>query len=101
MSRDSYSNPRNHHIVCACASDEHTLRLMHFKGDPEKADDLDEVYWSVYLNPFPWYKRLWIAMRYVLGHRSKFGSWDSGPMMDADAVHQLREFLRDVDTTRL
>ena len=63
MSRDSYSNPRNHHIVCACASDEHTLRLMHFKGDPEKADDLDEVYWSVYLNPFPWYKRLWIAMR--------------------------------------
>ena len=101
MSQDSYNNPRNHHIVCACASDEHTLRLMHFKGDPEKADDFDEVYWSVYLNPFPWYKRLWGALRYVFGHRSKFGCWDSGPTMDADAIEQLRAFLADVDTKRL
>ena len=101
MSQDSYNNPRNHHIVCACASDEHTLRLMHFKGDPEKVDDFDEVYWSVYLNPFPWYKRLWGALRYVFGHRSMYGSWDSGPMMDSHAIERLRAFLEDVDTKRL
>ena len=101
MKQDYYNDPRNHHAICACNSDEHTLRLMHFKADPEEGDDFDEVYWSVYLNPYPWYKRLWVALRYLFGHRSKFGSWDSGPMMDADAVEQLRVFLTDVDTTRL
>ena len=101
MKQDYYKDPRTHHVICACNSDEHTLRLMHFKADPEGGDDFDEVYWSVYLNPYPWYKRLWVALRYLFGHRSKFGSWDSGPMMDADAVEQLRVFLTDVDTTRL
>ena len=101
MSQDSYNNPRNHHVVCACNSDERTLRLIHFKADPKLGADIDEIYWSVYPNPFPWYKRLWIAMRYVLSHRSKFGSWDSGPTMDADAIEQLRAFLADVDTKRL
>ena len=101
MKQDYYNDPRNHHVICACNSDEHTLRLMHFKADPEEGDDFDEVYWSVYLNPYPWYKRLWVALRYLFGHRSKFGGWDSGPMMDADAVEQLRVFLTDVDTTRL
>ena len=80
MSQDSYNNPRNHHIVCACTSDEHTLRLMHFKADPEKGDDFDEVYWSVYLNPYPWYKRLWVALRYLFGHRSKFDSLAKRPV---------------------
>ena len=70
-------------------------------GDPEKADDFDEVYWSVYLNPFPWYKRLWGALRYVFGHRSMYDSWDSGPMMDSHAIERLRAFLEDVDTKRL
>ena len=100
MRQDGYDDPRNHHIICACYSDEHTLRLMHFKADPER-ENSDEVYWSVYLNPYPWYKRLWVAVRYVFGYRSKFGSWDSGPMMDSGAVERLRTFLAGVDTRRL
>ena len=100
MRQDGYDDPRNHHIICACYSDEHTLRLTHFKADPER-DSSDEVYWSVYLNPYPWYKRLWVAVRYVFGYRSKFGSWDSGPMMGSGAVERLRTFLAGVDTRRL
>ena len=98
MKQNNYDNPRNHHVICACTSDEHTLRLTHFKADPDRADDFDEVYWSVYLNPRSWYKRPWVAVRYVLGYRSKFGDFDSGPMMDSDAINQLRVFLSDVET---
>ena len=39
MRQDYYNNPRNYHVICACSSDEHTLRLIHFKADPEKRDD--------------------------------------------------------------
>ena len=98
MKQDYYDDPRNHYIICACSSDEHTLRLMHFKSDPKAGNDFDEVYWSVYLNAYPWYKRLWIAVRYVFGYRSKFGDWDSGPLMGRSMIHQLRMFLDGVDT---
>ncbi len=62
----SYDDPRNHHIVCECFSDEHTLRFSHFKANPG-TDDFKELYWSIYLNPYPWHKRLWVAVRYVFG----------------------------------
>ena len=93
--------PEYHHIVCACTSDEHTLRLMHFKARPETGDDYDEMYWSVYLRKWPWYKRLWIAVRYIFGHRSKYGDFDSGPLMDARGVRELREWLGAVDADKL
>ena len=90
--------PEYHHIVRACTSAEHTLRLMHLKADPMVEEDFDEVYWSVYLNPHPWQKRLWIAVRYVFGHRSKYGDWDSGPSMETDTLDQLHSFLANVKT---
>ena len=93
---NGYGDPRNHDIVCECFSDEHTLRLTHFRASLERADAYDEIYWSLYLNPFPWYKRLWTAARYVFGHRSKFGDWDSGPSMNEGEIKRLRDFLAGV-----
>ena len=93
---NGYDDPRNHHIVCECLSDEHTLRLIHFKAIPKHANTDDSIYWSVYLNPLPWRKRLWTAIRYVFGHRSRYGDWDSGPSMSQGEIQHLRDFLSDV-----
>lgn len=56
---------------CQCSSDEHTLK---FTVD----EDDGTIYTSVYLNTFyPWYYRIWVAIKYVFGYKSKFGAWDT------------------------
>jgi hypothetical protein len=64
----------------------HTLK---FKCD---ADD-NQMYTSVYLNHYQnIFKRIWIAMKYVFGYRSKYGHWDCFIMQPKDA-ERLRSLL--------
>lgn len=71
------------YIECDCHSDEHVLR---FAYDPVDHD----VYLSVFLNHWePWYKRVWNAVRYVFGYKSKYGHFDSTTMSHQNLL-QLR-----------
>ena len=55
---------------CQCDCSEHVLRFI---IDPDDG----QVWTEVYLNPWhPWYQRLWIAIKYVFGHKSKYGAFD-------------------------
>jgi len=59
------------HFECQCYSDEHTLKF--------NIDDEDGyIYASVFLNQWnSWYKRIWIALKYVFGYKCKYGHFDS------------------------
>jgi hypothetical protein len=71
---------------CACHSDEHTLK---FSYDPED----NELYTSVYLCQYRnFFRHVWVAVRYVLGYRSKYGHWDCFTMQPDDAL-RLRGLL--------
>lgn len=60
------------YFSCSCSSDEHTLRFI-IDEDPM----FPELYTSVYLHQYrSWYKRLWIAIKYVFGYPCKYGHWD-------------------------
>lgn len=66
---------------CDCGSDEHTLRFIL---------DLDEedprIYTNVFLNQWhSWYKRVWIAIKYVFGYKCKYGHFDCFILKQADA----------------
>lgn len=65
---------------CECGADEHTLR---FVFDTE--DDYC-IYTSIFLNDWrPWYKRWWVAIKYALGYKCKYGHWDSWILKSEDA----------------
>jgi hypothetical protein len=71
---------------CACFSDEHTLK---FSYDPDE----NELYTSVYLNQYrSVWKRIWVAVRYVCGYRTKYGHWDCFILRPEDAI-RLRSLV--------
>lgn len=55
---------------CDCGSDEHVIR---FTFDEDDGD----LYMSVFLNQYQsWWQRIWIAVKYVFGYKSKYGHFD-------------------------
>ena len=72
--------------LCACHSDEHTLK---FGYDPED----NELYTSVFLNHYQnVFKRVWIALKYVFGYKCKYGHWDCF-IMRAEDGERLKSLL--------
>ena len=64
------------HIDCECSSLNHLVRVTY---DPDDTyAELGEVYVETQLNTWrPWYNRLWLAVRYVLGlSTSPYGHYD-------------------------
>ena len=76
-------------IVCSCMSDEHVVHFMYC----EWGEGDNDLYMSVFLRGWPWWKRLWIALRYVLGHRSKYGEFDGGFSLSEKEKNKLVAFL--------
>jgi hypothetical protein len=71
---------------CQCYSDEHTLKFTYEPKD-------DELYTSVYLSQYRnFFQRVWTAVRYVFGHRSRYGHWDCFILQREDA-ERLRGLL--------
>lgn len=70
---------------CACGGDEHTIRFM--------LDDDGRVYSTVFLNNYrSFWKRIWVATRYVFGYKCKYGHWDCWIMRYED-ISRLRQML--------
>lgn len=60
---------------CECYSPEHTLRIV--LTYDENNDEPPEVYTEIYLNqPNSFFKRIWIALKYIFGYKSQYGCWD-------------------------
>ena len=71
---------------CQCGSDEHTLRFTYDKEE-------HEIYTSIFLCDWQrWYKRLWVALKYALGYKCKYGHWDNWLMRDDD-VGRFKEMI--------
>lgn len=66
------------YFECQCYSDEHTVK---FSLDEEDGT----IYASIFLNDWmPWYKRLWVGIKYIFGYKSKYGHWDNFEMRPED-----------------
>lgn len=73
-------------ISCSCHSPEHTLT---YHINPEDK----EVYTSVYLHQYrPLYKRIWIAIKYIFGYKSRYGHWDCFSA-DRSKILELKAFF--------
>lgn len=74
-----------HYFDCQCDCNEHVVRLV---LDPADGEVWIETYLSRH---HPWYQRLWIALKYVFGHQSKFGAFDCTLLRpeDYERMHDL------------
>lgn len=73
------------HIDCTCLTPEHSIRLAVW---PEDCD----IYLAMQLNPtYPWYKRVWPAIAYLLGRPV---GWAETIVTSSDAK-RMADFLDD------
>ena len=74
-------------FICQCYNTEHQLIFSYF---PEEKGD---VYVSVHLTPeYRIWKRIWIAIKYIFGYRSRYGHFDEFVFNKAD-VNKLQKVV--------
>ena len=78
-------------LLCECNSPEH-LMLVFFDDD----DNHTVVYFEVHLNPMPWYSRILYAIKYIFGHQSKYGAFDTFIFKhtDAEKLEKIAGYLK-------
>lgn len=83
---------------CECFSSEHTLRYVFYRSRKNWSED--DVTIEVYLNTYEgFWKRVWIAVRYIFGYRCRYGHWDNIEMKHED-VTRLRGLLQQYESWR-
>lgn len=78
-------------FICKCYNTEHQLIFSYFT-------DEKEVYVSVHLIPeYKIFRRIWKAIKYIFGHRSRYGHFDEFIFKpeDADKLQSIVNFLKD------
>jgi len=80
-------------IICACGSFEHQVTFYIISERIE--DDWDELYMAVHLTTYRnIFKRMWYAIKYVFGYKSKFGAWDEMIFSDKEK-EKLYQYLKE------
>ena len=78
-----------HYFECSCGSTEHTIRFTIDKGDKELHTD-------IYLNQWrPFWKRVWVGIRYIFGYKCKYGEWDCW-ILNEDDTTRLRDMCNEL-----
>lgn len=79
-------------FVCECDNVEHQLIFSYFKDEQE-----DEVYMEVHLIPeYNIWKRIWNAVKYIFGYRSRYGHFDCFIFQKCDA-QKLAKIVKYLD----
>lgn len=77
-------------MICECNSYEHQIHIWH---EPES----DEMYFEIHLTTrHDIFWRMWYAVKYVLGFKSRYGAWDEFLMKPEDRK-KLLEFLKQTE----
>lgn len=76
-------------LVCACHNTEHQLVFTAIDGD---------VFMTVHLIPaYGFWKRIWVAIKYIFGYRCKYGHFDEFLFQAKDAykLYRLANYVSD------
>ena len=77
----------SHWVECECHSPEHLFKISF---DPDDG----ELYMTVHLsNWYPWYKRVWTAVKYAFGYKCKYGNFDE-LLVDREKREELFQIVK-------
>jgi hypothetical protein len=82
------------YFECECDDFDHTLRMMYFR------DEFDYIYLSIHLRQKSFARRLWHAVKYVFGFRSRYGDFDEFLWSPKEATRfrdMLNQYLKDAE----
>ena len=72
--------------ICACHSSEHQILT-------EYDEKYNQIYVQIHLSTHKnFFKRIWVAIKYVFGYKSRYGEWDN-IIIDKDNYHILAKEL--------
>ena len=83
---------KKEYFVCSCQSNEHMLVCSY--DTYEQIDQDDWFYIMPHLDPQPFWKRVAYAVRYILGHRSKYGAFTE-ICLDTKSASALADTIND------
>ena len=86
---DQYDGLERHYFECDCGAPEHMMKFLFIKD--EKPPMLFAYFFLN--NPDNIFKRIWVAIKYVLGYKCKYGHFDEWILGrdDADRLIGLLE----------
>ena len=76
-------------FICDCNSIEHQAKFYYWKGENYDTFNI-LIHLTTYKNIF---KRIWYAIKYIVGYKSRFGAWDEMLLKKEDCL-KLYEFLK-------
>lgn len=78
-----------HFFECECGADEHTLKFVVDK-------EWGQLHATIFLNDYnQWHKRVWNGIKYIFGHKCKYGHFDSWILRREDA-DRLKMVLNEI-----
>lgn len=84
-------------LLCECHSDEHQMLLLYNEEEYGNEQKYNMCYVHVHLITHKsFWKRLIHGIKYIFGHKSKYGAWDEfifNPN-DADKLQELVDYLK-------
>lgn len=81
---------KHKYLDCSCSLLNHVIRITYFE------DDLDQLYLEIVISNYPWYKRLWIGISYILGLNIRRSYYTEETVLDKNKIIELRDFLNEV-----
>jgi hypothetical protein len=89
----TYKEFETYYFDCLCYSNEHTVRFVLDPNAKEDGNYEDRLWLETYLHNYHrWYKRLWIAIKYVFGYRCMYGHFDC-TIIKPSQYKKLRELI--------
>ena len=83
-------------IICECHSTQHQYIFL-YDEDKDKDGNITDrtVYIHTHLNKQPFFKRIWIAIRYIFGYQCRYGAFDEFIIKpsDVDKFKNIVKFL--------
>lgn len=83
------SKDENHYIECDCSSPNCIMRYT-LNDYIEGKDYWPEIVIDFQLNRYRFFKRLWLAIKYLFAYKCEFGHWDC-VLMSGENVKKLRD----------
>lgn len=94
MNKNNISE-HSEYFECSCFACEHTLRFSYFEDVFENKKCMNktfDIYLHFFLENGPWYRRLWLGIKYIFGYKCKYGHFGEWIMRHED-VCRLKEML--------
>lgn len=79
------------YLECSCYSDEHRLVMSY-------DEEYNEIHISFFLRHYTFFRRIWIAIKYIFGYKCKYGHWDCFLLNPKDK-NRFIEILNKIRTT--